>query len=69
MTSATQVIVALSLLGMLAGCGKVPRWVDPPVGVERSAFPRVYPDPALDPTNRAPGVSTSPHAPAQEPAS
>jgi len=33
----------------VAACGVKPNDVDPPAGVVRDDFPRIYPDPATDP--------------------
>jgi hypothetical protein len=42
-------LLLMFLLAPLTACGKKPNQVDPPPGVEDSAFPKTYPDPATDP--------------------
>jgi predicted small lipoprotein YifL len=45
-----RAVFLLALLCLtLAGCGKKPGHVDPPIDVTEDHFPRVYPDPATDP--------------------
>jgi len=34
---------------VLVACGKMPSEVDPPAGVSRDVYSRVYPDSATDP--------------------
>jgi hypothetical protein len=43
-------LVCLLLCGALAACGKRPAQVDAPPNVEESSYPRIYPDPATDPS-------------------
>jgi hypothetical protein len=51
----SRTIVALLALAFLAGCGKKPRDVGPPVGSEEVVYPRVYPpDPDNPNPQRAP---------------
>jgi len=43
-------ILLIAVLGtVLTGCGKKPNKVDPPLGIEKDEFPRIYPDPSTDP--------------------
>lgn len=49
-------IIVLSLCAtlLLAGCGVKPSNIDPPPGVSKNAFPKVYPDPKTDPGPKTP---------------
>ncbi len=49
-------ICAAALLASLAACGRRPSVMDPPEGSDAAAYPRSYPDTALDP----PGHYTPP---------
>jgi len=42
-------VLAAAVAGLLAACGVKPDDVSPPPGADPRAFPRTYPNPALDP--------------------
>lgn len=49
-----RIVLSLCMAVLLTGCGVKPVSVDPPPGVKKDTFPRVYPDPKTDPQPKAP---------------
>lgn len=54
-------VVALAAALALAGCGKKPKFVDPPQGRAADTFPQTYPNPStLPPSTLPPSSEPSP---------